>query len=435
MFESNLEHPKTAYSIGDGVAFADPDLDIYSVGADGSGPRNLTGETPRMADMQPSVAPDGAHVAYLRGSGQRFDLMVMSTDGSGKRVLATGVWSDRPAWSADGREIAFNACCEAGESYLYAIAVDGGARRRIAENAWSPAWSRDGSSIAYVGSVLGSLRLFVASSAGSGARSLARPTDRAIPSWSPASDRIALEVAGTGRFALAVGVVPVAGGPVARVVDGFLRPAQPEWSPRDDRIAFGDGDIRTVDSPTGNVVTVAGGPLNQIEPRWSPRGDLLVFETEAERLDWPEVGSYLEVVRSDGTRRVQITPESLPARQTVMPVSRVVPPDWLSISSVQVNPTSVRPGGTITARVVVESARTGNLVDRAWIQVHAPPLPLTVLPRRPLTRAGVLTMRIRLRRVPRGRDVARFVFVAEKPADPREEVRSARFRVLVPIRR
>lgn len=434
-FESNLEHPKTAYYIGEGVPFDDVGLDVYSVRADGSGLRNLTGEGSRMADIRPSVSPDGSRVAYLRGAGERFDLMVMAADGSSKEVLATRVWTQRPAWSADGREIAFSACCEEGRFYLFAVEVDRGRRRRIAENAWSPTWSRDGSLIAYVGSVLGSLRVFVANSDGSGARRLARPAEGTSLSWSRVSDRIALDVAGTGRFESAVGVVPVAGDPVSRVVDGLRRPGEPEWSPRDDRIAFGDGDIRTVDALTGNVVTVAGGPLAQIEPRWSPRGDVLVFRSEAENLDWPEVGAYLEVVRPDGTGRIQITPASLPARQTVMPVSKVIPPDRLSISSVRIAPSPVRPFGTLTARVVVESGRTGNLVDGAHLSVHAPPVALRVSPRHARTRDGVVTMRIRLQSVPPERNLVSLVFIATKPGDPREEVRSTRFRAQVRIRR
>lgn len=340
----------------------------------------------------------------------------------------------RPAWSPDGREIAFSACCEEGRLYLYAVGADRGPRRRIVENAWWPTWSRDGSSIAYFGSLAGSPRLFVARSDGSGARILARATDGRSPSWSGASDRIALNATGTGRFQSAVAVVSVAGGRASLVVDGLRRLGEPEWSPRDDRIAFSDDDLRTVDTRTGDVLTVAGGPLLQIEPRWSPRGDLLVFGSETEHRDWPRVGAYLEVARADGSERVPLTPESPPASRSIVSISKVLPPDRLLVGSVRVRPASVRPGGTITARVVVEVTRTGELVDGAWIQVHAPPVPLGVLPRRPLTRAGVLTMRIRLRRVPRDRDVVRFVFVAEKPGDPREEVRSARFRVLVPIR-
>jgi Tol biopolymer transport system component len=438
-FESNLGHPKTAYYIGEGVGFDDPWLDVYSVRVDGSGLRNLTGEGSRMADIWPSVSPDGSRVAYLRGAGERFDLMVMAADGSRKKVLATGVWTGvwtyRPAWSPDGREIAFSVCCEEGRLYLYAVGADGGPRRRIVENAWWPTWSRDGSSIAYFGSLAGSPRLVVARNDGSGARILARATDGRSPSWSSASDRIVLNATGTGRFQSAVAVVSVAGGRASLVVDGLRRLGEPEWSPRDDRIAFSDDDLRTLDMRTGEVVTVAGGALLQIEPRWSPRGDLLVFGTEAERLDWPEVGAYLEVVRPDGTGRIQITPASLPARQTVMPVSKVVPPDRLSISSVRIAPSPVRPFGTLTARVVVESGRTGNLVDGAHLSVHAPPVALRVSPRHVRTRDGVVTMRIRLQSVPPERNLVSLVFIATKPGDPREEVRSTRFRAQVRIRR
>ena len=82
--------------------------------ADGSGARRLTfNET---WDNRPAWSPDGSRIIFMRFTGRadvpevrHWDIWVMNADGSGQRALTgTTDWDHDPAWSPDGRTIAFS---------------------------------------------------------------------------------------------------------------------------------------------------------------------------------------------------------------------------------------------------------------------------------------------------------------------------------------
>lgn len=74
--------------------------EIYLVNADGSDLRRLTN------GMDPALSPDGSKVAFTRWSEPR-GLYIINVDGSGERLLF-GVQQARfPAWSRDGSKIAY----------------------------------------------------------------------------------------------------------------------------------------------------------------------------------------------------------------------------------------------------------------------------------------------------------------------------------------
>ena len=402
VFESNLAHPARAVAQPAEVAFDDPGLDVFSVRVDGSGLRNLTADDPEVAHVRPSVSPDGTRIAFLRRATVDFELVVMAADGSAKRVLASRVRLYRPAWSPDGRVIAFSACCEADRRGLYLVDADGGAPRPLAEGGAS-AWSPDGSRLAFIGSLLGNPTLFVTDRGGAAPRRLAGSVEGEVISWSPDSRRIAYQ--SLEQDVRSVGVVSAEGGVPLRLVRG----RHPSWSSDGRRIAFAGEGIQTVDVDSGVVHTLAERGR---EPAWSPDAARLVYVTGA------EVGSYLEVVRADGSGRTRITPESPLAVQTVVPAASVSRPDELTIPIVVDTPDAVRPGGVVTARVTVETALLGNRVDGANVSVRASRgTTIRPVPRVARTIRGQAILRVRLLRVPRRARVVRLFFVASKPGD------------------
>ena len=80
--------------------------DIYVMNADGSGTRKLTHNARHNAE--PAWSPDGRKIAFRSTRNGNRDIYVMNADGSGKRNLTrNAAWDSRPSWSPDGRKIAF----------------------------------------------------------------------------------------------------------------------------------------------------------------------------------------------------------------------------------------------------------------------------------------------------------------------------------------
>jgi Tol biopolymer transport system component len=98
---------------------------------------------------QLSLAPDGQWVAFV----QNEDLFVIRADGSGLRQLTDGPYRDRlPAWSPDGRQIAFLSN-RTGPYEIWSMRPEGGGLRQLTYNSLetitTPIWSPDGARLAY----------------------------------------------------------------------------------------------------------------------------------------------------------------------------------------------------------------------------------------------------------------------------------------------
>jgi hypothetical protein len=87
----------------------EPPSDLYVAEADGSHAVRIT-HTGRH-DTQPAWSPDGKSIAYVSmpaGTSGNFRLRVVRTDGSGGRTVVDGVTTlAAPTWSPDGRQIAY----------------------------------------------------------------------------------------------------------------------------------------------------------------------------------------------------------------------------------------------------------------------------------------------------------------------------------------
>lgn len=177
----------------------------------------------------------------------------IASDGGAPRQVTTGDYSDsQPAFSPDGRELAFVSNRTADRDYncaseIWVISVQGGRPRCIAggDDAyfWHPAWSPDGVSIAFVGhrqATTGhatNYGVWLAAGSGDGTprnltAALDRPagdfaigdtaveTDRG-PAWSPEGSMLYFPVSDAGNVHLYR--IPVAGGAAEWVVGGARR--------------------------------------------------------------------------------------------------------------------------------------------------------------------------------------------------------------------
>jgi Tol biopolymer transport system component len=154
-----------------GQPFSAP-VSLWVMRGDGSAQRRLEPDLPGRIDVPGSFSPDGSLLAFTRSRPphERANGFVANTaaiyltrlDGSRARQLEAR--SSAPAFSPDGRQIAFasdrdqNGTLDYGETITYAnelylVGVDGRHPRRLTKtrelNEGSPSWSPDGQRIAY----------------------------------------------------------------------------------------------------------------------------------------------------------------------------------------------------------------------------------------------------------------------------------------------
>ena len=82
-------------------------------------------------DGSSTLSPDGTHVAFARGDGQRFNIFVMPLDGGTSRQLTFSESTNVvPAWSPDGKEIAF--CSNEGGQYrIWKVSTTAGVPKKF----------------------------------------------------------------------------------------------------------------------------------------------------------------------------------------------------------------------------------------------------------------------------------------------------------------
>jgi Tol biopolymer transport system component len=99
-------------------------FDVFVMGADGSGPRNLTPGDPVTA-VDPSFSPDGARILFGGFEAGHYDVFSMNADGSAITNLTASYPTDDtgPALSPDGKKLAFGGDVDPGPDQNYDVFV------------------------------------------------------------------------------------------------------------------------------------------------------------------------------------------------------------------------------------------------------------------------------------------------------------------------
>ncbi len=163
------------------------DSDIYVMGTDGSGRRNLTNHSG--IDTAPTWNPSGQQIAFISDRSGGPQVWVMDADGSNVRRLVTeGGHCDSPDWSPDGRMVTYSwqapgqwkhdvYIVEVATGKIFQITVGGASNE-------SPHWSPDGRHIVFQSTRSGSKQIFVMNADGKNVRQVTAYGINESPSWS-----------------------------------------------------------------------------------------------------------------------------------------------------------------------------------------------------------------------------------------------------------
>jgi Tol biopolymer transport system component len=264
--------------------------EIYLMTPGGRVLKQLT-HTPAIHDLQPAWSPDGKRIAFVRRSFADenhpgpWEVWVMNADGGRQRRIARGT---EPTWSPDGGWIAFTGAYTPRVSRpdIWVARADGSDRRRLTVNSAfsdrSPDWSPDGNLIAYTTNAGGfgnSTRgLWTMRPDGSHKRLLTpRGVRTGSPSWSPDGKKIAfVRSPGTGPSAPA-GLWTIDRDGSNEHALGVPGVTSCSWAPAGDAIAYSasgmsgvDGDIFTVGLGGNPIVTLTRGDADDVDPAWQP---------------------------------------------------------------------------------------------------------------------------------------------------------------------
>ncbi|HYL55487.1 MAG TPA: hypothetical protein VEU73_07910 [Gemmatimonadales bacterium] len=217
-----------------------------------------------------------------------------------------------PAWSADGTRLAYEC-----DQDICAINPDGSSFAQLTTNAASnrhPTWSPDGSKIAFSVATGGVPDLWVMAADGSGAVRLTQGVGFVgSPAWSPDGTKIAFDCQ-VDAANDDICVVNADGTGFARLTNDPARDYGAAWERDGSTLAFattrfGAGAAEIVlMSSTGGAVTRIGAGLPGSEPTWSPDGSQLAFV----RFD-PFRQAFIFAAHTDGTNVITITSGDGPA--------------------------------------------------------------------------------------------------------------------------
>jgi TolB protein len=268
-------------------------------------------------DSTPAWSPDGRRIAFVSQRDRNYEIYMLDlTTGRSVNLSNSRDTVDREAaWSAGGTLVAFTTLVASGRDVSIVDLATGDKRVLLPDSDMAdamPQWSPDGRHIAFQTYERGQWRVEIMDFE---TGDIWRVSEDAVPgqrtAWSPDGTLLAF-VGAVGADASSIFIADVAAQTVQRMTFFSQNDHDPAWSPDGTRIVFtaspfiGQEDISvlTVDG-TDPVQRLTDEPGVDSAPSWSPDGEWIAFYSD--RGDTPATrGIYL--IRPDGSDLHKLNP-------------------------------------------------------------------------------------------------------------------------------
>jgi Tol biopolymer transport system component len=241
-------------------------------------------------------------IAFTRVTSRGMDVAVVRPDRTGFTTLIRN--AENPAWSPDGRLVAFDRKTARGDWDLFVANADGSGERQLDHpggDEYKPSWAPDGAQLAYTDGE----EIYVVNADGTRRRSITESADDPDgvyqPAWSPTGDWIA--------FITQDGVITLIhpDGSDRHDLSGDGTALTPTWSPDGTEIAYdaagiqGWDDIYVSNADGTHTQQLTHSPGYEAAPAWSPDGTQIVFELIKTAHSMSEGHADLYVINADGS--------------------------------------------------------------------------------------------------------------------------------------
>jgi TolB protein len=259
------------------IAFWDGNTgQIYAVNPDGTGLAQLTHVTQGQMAADPAWSPDGRHIAFDSNMSGPVRLWIMDANGGHARMVAgdrPNVADSLPAYTPDGRRLVFSRCIMGDHCAIYSIRVNGTHLRALTP---------------------------------------LRAHADLLASVSPDGRQIAFTRFGANGIIAQVYVMRADGSGAHAVTPPALEGLAPHWSPDGKLLTFTSNS----DRPGGNIyvmhpdgtgirrLTHTPFPHNSFLSAYAPEGDRIVFASDRRHANF--CCNDLFVMRSNGTRETLV---------------------------------------------------------------------------------------------------------------------------------